>query len=64
MEDGTKRMKDRLHHAFDIVLSWGGVLATVSLAQISLMVSIAAGTATFLFTVHRWIHWHNHKDKQ
>ncbi len=57
-------MKDRLHHVCDIMFSWAGVFATISLAQFSLLVSIAAGTATFLFTVHRWIHWHRHKDKE
>lgn len=56
-------MKDRLHHLFDIVASWAGMVATITLTQISLVVSIAVGLVTCGFTVHRWIYWHHHKDK-
>lgn len=54
-------MKEKLHQLADIGISWAGALATITLTQISLVVSIAVGAVTCGFTIHRWIYWHRTK---
>ncbi len=56
-------MSDRARQTCDLVASWAGSLATVTLTQVSTIAAALAGFATFGFTVHRWIYWHRqHRD--
>ena len=54
-------MKDRLHQLADLVLSWTGAFATITLTQISLTVSIIVGVVTAAFTIDRWIYWRRNR---
>lgn len=57
-------MSERLRHSLDVMGSWTGALATVTLTQINQVIALLVGVVTIGFTVHRWIYWHRNPHRR